>query len=279
MSELRCGPCRDAGRPDVIAHTRGLTAGQSQTGKAIPPMCWDHKNGKTPQWLKDKLRDAGKEVPGVVLRNHAVSGKARFERPEIKEQVDDALREADLLPTSNGPRPGLTVPIVMQGTTTMPDRLATRVPCTKKISPQCEVWVPADKPRKICAECWSYSHRGMKKKGKKAEQSLEQYERNVDEAPPKFALSDEQLVAMLDQVWETTNGTDQRDAIDAVYKDLPVQVKVQLVQSLLNQKTQRLNGDLKPPDGANGTSKTQEPEDNQPVQDLDEHRAGYASMH
>lgn len=277
MSELRCGPCRDAGRPDVIAHTKGLTAGQSQTGKAVPPMCWDHKNGLTPQWLKDKLRDEGKEVPGeAVLRNHAVSGKVKFETPEVKERVADALRNAGLSATSNGPRPETAVPVVMQGTTIVSSAPSLRVPCTRKISPQCEIWVPADKLRKVCAECWSYSHRGMKKKGK-LEQSLKQ--KPTIEAGVGFTLSDEQLVAMLDQIWETTNGTDQRDAIDAVYKDLPVQVKVRLVQSLLNQKTQHLHGDLKPPDGANGTPKTQELDNNQPVQDLEEQRAGYASMH
>ena len=52
MGDERCQMCKDAGFPDVLAHYKAVAAGRSHDGKAQPPLCWDHKNGKVPKRMQ-----------------------------------------------------------------------------------------------------------------------------------------------------------------------------------------------------------------------------------
>src|ERR1700733_9157451 len=51
MADERCKMCHDAGFPNVIAHYKGIEKGRSHDGKEHPPLCWDHKHGKTPRHI------------------------------------------------------------------------------------------------------------------------------------------------------------------------------------------------------------------------------------
>lgn len=55
VSDERCQMCKEAGFTDVLAHYKGVAKGASATGQAIPPLCFDHKNGRVPKFIVDKL--------------------------------------------------------------------------------------------------------------------------------------------------------------------------------------------------------------------------------
>lgn len=52
----KCSLCADAGFPNVSAAYKGTPAGMSQTGKAIPPMCWDHRNNRIPSFIRESRK-------------------------------------------------------------------------------------------------------------------------------------------------------------------------------------------------------------------------------
>jgi hypothetical protein len=63
VADERCQMCKELGFPDVLAHYKGTPAGMSHNGKAIPALCWDHKNGKVPKFIK---QNAPAEVEKVT---------------------------------------------------------------------------------------------------------------------------------------------------------------------------------------------------------------------
>lgn len=46
MADAYCEPCKQEGRGLIVAHYKGVPASMSHTGKAIPSMCWHHRNNK-----------------------------------------------------------------------------------------------------------------------------------------------------------------------------------------------------------------------------------------
>lgn len=55
MNSEICKPCADAGFKNIIAAYKGVKAGMSHNGKEIPPMCYDHKNGRVPKYIQREL--------------------------------------------------------------------------------------------------------------------------------------------------------------------------------------------------------------------------------
>lgn len=95
VHDERCGPCADAGFPDILAHYRGEPASTSRTGKAVPPMCHAHAHGLVAQHLKKieqeralaKVRDetAASQGPRALARRLAEDGLSR-------DDIDGALK-------------------------------------------------------------------------------------------------------------------------------------------------------------------------------------------
>jgi hypothetical protein len=74
MADDRCAMCREAGFPDVLAHYKPVPAGMSHNGKAVPPLCWDHKHGKVPRFITEVK---GNSLEALVEQTHReIAGKA-----------------------------------------------------------------------------------------------------------------------------------------------------------------------------------------------------------
>jgi hypothetical protein len=58
----RCGPCKDEGFPNVLAHFMGVAANRSKDGKAQPPMCWEHHRGLRPTRMPKAKEDEPKAL-------------------------------------------------------------------------------------------------------------------------------------------------------------------------------------------------------------------------
>lgn len=79
MAEERCTLCREAGFPNVLAHFKGVSAGMSTTGKAEPPLCWDHKHGKVPRFLAETT---GNSLEAIVDQTHReIAGQSNGRPP------------------------------------------------------------------------------------------------------------------------------------------------------------------------------------------------------
>jgi hypothetical protein len=72
MNDERCEMCKAEGFPDILAHYKGVPAGGSSTGKAIPALCFDHKHGRVRKHL-EKLR----QERGLGILNQPLTGNAR----------------------------------------------------------------------------------------------------------------------------------------------------------------------------------------------------------
>ena len=46
-----CGPCKDAGFPNIIATYKAVRAGMSHDGRDHPAMCYSHRMGVTPPYI------------------------------------------------------------------------------------------------------------------------------------------------------------------------------------------------------------------------------------
>lgn len=85
MDEV-CVPCKEAGFNNILAHYKGTPAGMSHNGKAIPPMCYDHKNGKVPKHFPQPVAVEAKPAYEVFTRKKP--------DPEIDIEKALALRQA-----------------------------------------------------------------------------------------------------------------------------------------------------------------------------------------
>ena len=82
-----CALCKEAGFPNIIAHYKPVPAYQSHTGKAIPALCWDHKNGKVPR----HIQEANKAAEPLALPSPKSNTEA-----ENEERNQKSLREIDV---------------------------------------------------------------------------------------------------------------------------------------------------------------------------------------
>jgi hypothetical protein len=60
MGTELCGPCKEAGF-SILAHYKAIAKAMSHDGQEHPAMCWDHKKGNTPRWIREKQE--GKAFP------------------------------------------------------------------------------------------------------------------------------------------------------------------------------------------------------------------------
>lgn len=61
-----CEPCKDAGFPNVLAHYQAIAKGASHDGKQHPAMCFEHKNGRTPSFIKNTQPQLVQSAPAPV---------------------------------------------------------------------------------------------------------------------------------------------------------------------------------------------------------------------
>ena len=101
MADERCKMCHDAGFPNVIAHYKGIEKGRSHDGKEHPPLCWDHKHGKTPRHILEA--NGNSTIAGSLPIEESVSPAAeeRCGAAALSSIVEDAPRVAKNLQTTS----------------------------------------------------------------------------------------------------------------------------------------------------------------------------------
>lgn len=249
MAEERCGPCKDAGQPNVLAAYKGTTAGQSGSGRAKPPMCYAHRNNLKPTWMSQE--DWDKTQVASPLRKHDVPTST-----QVGKRVEEALQTAGLSTTPEGaqevndsrlarPHPKFGIEVRQPNAPAdedAPRRAQLTVPCMRQVSPQCERTVPAEKNRKICSECWSYLHQNSGPKKKKvvvAEMGTQAPITLPEAGPLAFQLDDHQLYGLLCEVWASVDEQIMASVIKNKFVDLPRAVQVDLVQTALRERRSR----------------------------------------
>lgn len=96
MIEPRCQSCKEAGFPDVLAHYKSISAGQSRDGKSRPALCWDHYHGKIPRFvmsvqensLEKLIEDTHKEISDRTNRGVPV-----LSNKEQDDEVNQSIAE------------------------------------------------------------------------------------------------------------------------------------------------------------------------------------------
>lgn len=197
MESERCGLCKDAGKPDIMAHHKSYLDGQ---GKRVPAMCFYHRLGQTPPWLKSVARPVSQPVDVKV---EVPSGPVNV---GTVVDVPEALRKHDI------------------GT----------VECQLKISEMCEKRVPAAKPRKICKPCWSERIRGHWE-ARKTKSTVPSNGHGVLVPYPVEVEADNGHVQVGDEfvngVWVMLNSTVQNQALEAVWDKIPLALRMKIVEA------------------------------------------------
>jgi hypothetical protein len=80
VSEV-CGLCKAAGFPNVLAHYKGTPKAMSSSGQAVPPMCFDHRNGKVPRFIQEAQ---GNGLQALVAEAHREIDERKAARPAPK---------------------------------------------------------------------------------------------------------------------------------------------------------------------------------------------------
>lgn len=84
-----CELCKEEGRGLVVAHYKGVPAAQSHTGRAIPPLCWHHKNNKPRPNL------SGDPNAQLIADTHEEIARARQGGTTMNDEEETAQEETE----------------------------------------------------------------------------------------------------------------------------------------------------------------------------------------
>lgn len=256
--EQRCGPCKELGNPDVIAHYQSY---RNTQGKTVPAMCFAHRHGQKPGWLLDQERKTGKVTPepeaktGLLAAPLNQSGKLVEETKfsevsvvrthDVKGKPEQRHLEKRTVKTMNNE----------PETTEIGKNV---VPCERRVSPNCARYIDANKKRKICKACLSYLILEGKK-NKAAERRLEKF------IPEKSKFDEAKALelgaqAMVEAAWERATIREKAEAADTIFSQLTLLQKMAMVRTVLTFEDEPPAQALQPPAGVQKSNGVESPD-------------------